>query len=174
MMRRTPMKRGGFSRKNNTENTPSKASESYTQQALVATISVVKKQTKTRPWSELFEGGIPKSQPVRSAAYRRHVAAFPCLVCGVSWHSQAAHMSLSGATNGKGMGIKSCDLTCVPLCADREGVRGCHSKLDQGAMFSKAARHAIEPAWVADTQRRIHAQGNWPKGIPYPHEATGG
>lgn len=31
------------------------------------------------------------------------------------------------------------------------------------ALFSKEARRLIEPAWVADTQRRIQAMGCWPK-----------
>ena len=35
---------------------------------------------------------------------------------------------------------------------------------------AKAARHALEPVWAADTQRKIHAMGKWPKGIPYPHQ----
>lgn len=38
------------------------------------------------------------------------------------------------------------------------------------AMFTKAVRHELEPVWAADTQRRIHAMGLWPKGIPYPHD----
>lgn len=67
----------------------------------------------------------------------------------------AAHGS-----SGKGMGIKSCDLeTLFPACADRPG-----------ALFSKAVRHQLEPVWAVDTQRRIHAMGKWPKGIPYPHQ----
>ena len=46
-----------------------------------------------------------------------------------------------------------------------------HSQLDQGALFSKAARHALEPVWAADTQRRINAMGLWPKNLPYPRAA---
>lgn len=30
----------------------------------------------------------------------------------------------------------------------------------------------LEPAWAADTQRRIHAMGKWPANIPYPHDDT--
>ena len=82
-------------------------------------------------------------------------------------YSQAAHGS-----DGKGMGIKACDLkTLFPACCDRPGVRGCHSRLDQGALFSKAARHALEPVWAADTQRKIHAMGLWPKNLPHPIES---
>ena len=43
-----------------------------------------------------------------------------------------------------------------------------HGRFDQGGMFSKAVRRAIEPAWVADTQRRIWAPGRWPKRLPVP------
>ena len=39
-------------------------------------------------------------------------------------------------------------------------------------MFSKAVRHQLEPVWAADTQRKIHAMGKWPKGIPYPQEQS--
>jgi len=172
MKRRTPMKSSGFKRKNSAENTPSKAAESHIQQAQSAIISVVKSQPQTPPVTPAFRCSIPKSAPLRSATYRRAVASLPCIVCGVTGRSQAAHMSMAGAATGKGMGIKSCDLLCAPLCADRPGVRGHHSQLDQGALYTKAARHFIEPAWVADTQRRIHAMGLWPKGVPYPHETV--
>lgn len=107
----------------------------------------------------------PKSAPVRNETYRRAVASLPCAICGMPGYSQAAHGSA-----GKGMGLKACDLTCFPACCDRPGVRGCHGQLDQGALFSKAARHALEPVWAADTQRKIHAMGLWPKGVPYPHD----
>lgn len=111
-----------------------------------------------------FRGSFPKSKPVRSEAYRRLVTALPCCICGIAGQSQAAHGSGAGTAVCKGMGIKSCDLTCFSAC-----VR-CHHELDQGAMFTKAVRHQLEPAWAADTQRKIHAIGKWPKGIPYPHQ----
>lgn len=166
MKRRTPLARTPFKRKNNTENIHSKAAQSHAQQAPVAIISIVTKPTRIAPFSTEFRGSIPKSQPVRSEAYRRIVASLPCCICGVPGYSQAAHGS-----DGKGMGIKACDLkTLFPACCDRPGVRGCHSRLDQGALFTKAARHALEPAWAADTQRKIHAMGKWPKGLAYPHD----
>lgn len=99
-----------------------------------------------------------KDLPIRSQAYLRLVAQLPCKHCGIWGHSQAAH-----ANTGKGMGTKACDLQTFPLCADRPGQRGCHSLFDQGALFGKEARRLIEPAWVADTQRRIQAMGVWPK-----------
>lgn len=105
-----------------------------------------------------------KKRPIRSEAYRRAVASLPCVICGIAGYSQAAH-----AGTGKGAGIKTSDLTCFPACACRPGVRGCHSKLDQGALFTRAVRQQLEMAWAADTQRRIHAMGLWPAQIPYPH-----
>lgn len=176
-MRRTPMARSPFKRKNEvtstSANTPknihSKTAQSHAQQAPVAIISIVKMLTTNAhpapPPASAFRGSIPKSQPVRSEAYRRLVAALPCVICGIAGQSQAAHGSA-----GKGMGIKACDTTLFPACAARPGIAGCHAQLDQGAMFSKAVRHQLEPAWAADTQRRIHAMGKWPKGIPCPHD----
>lgn len=108
---------------------------------------------------------IPKDDPIRSESYRRLVAALPCVICGVSGFSQAAHGS-----EGKGMAIKACDLTLFPACCDRPGVRGCHSKLDQGAMFSRAVRRALEPSWAADTRRRIESMGLWPANLEKPEE----
>lgn len=107
----------------------------------------------------------PKAEIVRSEQYRRLVAAMPCVICGIAGYSQAAHGS-----EGKGMAIKACDLTLFPACCDRPGVRGCHSQLDQGALFAKTVRRALEPAWAADTQRKIIAAGQWPKGLPIPND----
>lgn len=104
-----------------------------------------------------------KATVVRSEAYRRAVASLPCLSCGMPGISQCAH-----ANTGKGMGTKACDLRSFPLCSCQPGRQGCHSRFDQGALFSKLARLAIEDAWIADTQRRIFAMGLWPKGVELP------
>ena len=93
------------------------------------------------------------------------VASLPCVICGMPGYSQAAHGS-----EGKGMGIKACDLTLFPACCDRPGVRGCHSQLDQGALFTKAVRRELEPVWAADTQRRIKAMGLWPTNLSGENE----
>lgn len=178
MMRRASMTRTPFQRKNAAprpsanapENTPSKEAKSHASKEFVAIIMVVKKQPETAVSApspvQAFRGSFPKSAPVRDETYRRAVASLPCVICGVPGYSQAAHGS-----GGKGMGIKASDATLFPACADRPGVRGCHSRLDQGALFSKAARHALEPAWAADTQRRVHAMGLWPKNLQYPFES---
>ena len=181
MKRGAPLARTPFKRKNAAprpsanapENTPSKEAKSHASKAFVAIIMVVKKQPETAVSApspvQAFRGSFPKSAPVRSEAYRRLVASLPCVICLIAGQSQAAHGSGAGTAVCKGMGIKSCDLTCFPACALR-----CHPALDQGALFSKAVRHALEPVWAADTQRRIYAMGLWPKGIPYPHDQQQG
>ena len=106
---------------------------------------------------------IQKAALARSEAYRRLVASLPCVICGMPGYSQAAHGS-----EGKGMGIKASDLTLFPACCDRPGVRGCHSQLDQGALFTKAVRRELEPVWAADTQRRLLAMGLVPPYLMKP------
>ena len=165
MMRRTPITRSPFKRKNSTENKPSNQAQSVTDKGPAAIISVVKLPAKTAPFSNEFKGSIPKSAPVRSEAYRRAVASLPCVICGIAGQSQAAHGSGAGTATCKGMGLKSCDLTCFAACVT------CHHQLDQHALFSKAARHQLEPVWAADTQRKIRAMGLWPKNLPYPVES---
>lgn len=103
---------------------------------------------------------IPKATPVRSEAYRRAVTTLPCAICGVPGYSQAAH-----ANQGKGMGMKACDLTCFPACGPRPGFQGCHAALDQGALFTKAVRRELEPVWAADTQRSLLAMGLVPASL---------
>ena len=95
---------------------------------------------------------VPKLVPVRDEAYRRLVAAMPCIRCGISGYSQAAHPN-----TGKGAGTKTDDTMCFPLCADRPGVRGCHSLFDSGAMYCKEERRALEKDWSARTFETINA-----------------
>lgn len=104
---------------------------------------------------------VAKESPVKHEGYRRLVAAYPCKNCGIWGYSQAAHPNA-----GKGMGMKTDDRLCFPLCCDRPGVRGCHSAFDQGAAFSKEGRRLIEQAWGADTRRQITAAGEWPADLP--------
>ena len=112
------------------------------------------------PVCEAPAAQVAKATPVRSEPYRRAVATLPCAICGVHGSSQAAH-----ANHGKGMGMKACDLTCFPACGPRPGEQGCHAKLDQGALFTKAVRRTLEPAWAADTQRRLLTMGLVPPSL---------
>lgn len=68
---------------------------------------------------------IPKQNYIRDETFRRWIASLPCMRCGVSGLSQAAHLGKGGR------GIKGCDSTCRPLCADSAGRVGCHTKLDR-------------------------------------------
>lgn len=103
---------------------------------------------------------IAKMDVCRHEGYRRLVAAMPCIACGCG-PCQAAHPNA-----GKGMAMKTDDRLCFPLCGPQPGRPGCHALFDQGAMFTKAARRAIEPAWGADIRRRITANGLWPENLP--------
>jgi hypothetical protein len=108
---------------------------------------------------------VPKTAALRSEEYRRLVAALPCIACGLPGFSQAAHPN-----TGKGIATKTDDRLCFPLCGPRMtgagGIAGCHALFDQGAMYPKDVRRLVEPAWTADTQRRIIAAGQWPKNLP--------
>lgn len=84
---------------------------------------------------------VPKEKLVRSEAYRRLVASLPCDRCGIHGLSQAAH-----ADQGKGMAIKSSDLTCIPLCGphDGDGLPGCHYLIGSHGLLMKERRREYE------------------------------
>lgn len=109
---------------------------------------------------------VPKDAPVHHDGYRRLVAQQPCRICGIVGYGQAAHPN-----TGKGMGTKTDDRLCFSLCGPRPGDIGCHARFDQGALFTKAERRLLEPAWGADTRRTIAAAGLWPKNLPTWSEA---
>lgn len=146
-MKRSPMKRTGFKRRAQPER-----------------VTPVAKPLERMPsmWSPANEPvySALKVVPVVSERYRRLVALLPCKICGIEGYSQAAHPN-----TGKGTGTKTDDRLCFPLCCDRPGVRGCHPRFDQGALFTKADRRAVEPEWGADTRRKIIDLGLWPAGL---------
>lgn len=109
---------------------------------------------------------VEKEEAVRSETYRRLVAAMPCKMCGIWGFSQAAHPN-----TGKGAGLKTDDRLCFPLCGPRPDAAGCHALFDQGALYPKEVRRALEPAWGADTRRFILAAGTWPARLPRWEEA---
>jgi hypothetical protein len=86
----------------------------------------------------------PKVKTVRSESYRRFVAQHPCFACGLYGFSQAAHPN-----HGRGLGQKSSDLDCFPLCAPRPGVLGCHAEHDQLIGLSLDARREREKQYTA-------------------------
>lgn len=160
-MRRTPFRRARASTTPETEQEREQRLMDKAQRAMNSAVP----RAATMGLGTTAAAPIPKAAPVRSEAYRRAVATLPCAICGVYGYSQAAH-----ANQGKGMGMKACDLTCFPACGPRPGIQGCHAALDQGALFTKAVRRELEPVWAADTQRRIKAMGLWPKGVPVPDD----
>jgi hypothetical protein len=91
----------------------------------------------------------PKDLPVRDEAYRRLVAALPCIHCGRRGRSQAAH----GPTLG--MAIKASDLDLFPLCADEPGRVGCHTKFDRYELFDADQRREMAASWSARTRATI-------------------
>jgi hypothetical protein len=94
----------------------------------------------------------PKDAPIRDEAYRRYVAALPCLLCGVVGYSQAAH-----ADRGKGLGMKACDTTCYPLCGTRTGEPGCHWLVGTSGRVPRERRREIEERGGRETQLTLIA-----------------
>ena len=103
---------------------------------------------------------VTKESPVRSQQYLRVVASLPCIACGIQGYSQAAHLP------PEAKGMKQSDLLTFPLCCTRVGIPGCHQDYDQYRLFPREAAMTVGRAWAADTQRRIHAMGMWPKNLP--------
>ena len=93
---------------------------------------------------------IKKAAPVRDEAYRRAVAALACAHCGKPGPSQCAH-----GDEGKGMGIKACDLTCFALCADAPGRRGCHVLIGSSGLFTREQRRALETKYAEQTRKHF-------------------
>lgn len=168
MKRGAPMKRTSFARRAaGAASTPAiTREERLASRAARAMAEVVPTASSIAPITAAC-APVLKATVVRSEAYRRAVAGLPCMSCGVPGISQCAH-----ANTGKGMGTKACDLRSFPLCACQPGRQGCHARFDQGALFPKLARQAIEEAWIADTQRRVQAMGLWPF-VPAPDAVAG-
>lgn len=92
---------------------------------------------------------VAKTKPVRSEAYRRRVAALPCIRCGIGGYSQAAH----GPALGRG--IKASDKGCFPLCCDRPGIVGCHSLYDGYKLGDVFYRYGFAAEWAEKTRKRL-------------------
>jgi hypothetical protein len=91
-------------------------------------------------------GARPKFDYVRSEPYRRFVASFPCLSCGIEGFSQAAHPNQ--AKYGKGKGIKASDRFVFALCGPHHGLIGCHAQLDLSVGITRADRNMAEDRYV--------------------------
>jgi hypothetical protein len=84
-----------------------------------------------------YSGGVSgkavaKEPVLRDKSYRRWVASLPCFECRIHGYSQCAHPN-----SGKAKGRKNSDEGCFPMCADRVGVKGCHSRFDQYELVSR-------------------------------------
>lgn len=122
-MRRTPMRRTGFTGNNWTP--PERTERTLTPiRALTPSIA--------REFEPAF-----KIAPLRSEQYRRYVASFPCMRCGLAGSSQCAH-----ANKGKGMAMKTCDRRTFPACFK------CHSDIDNTRGMTREQRRALEDEYV--------------------------
>ena len=86
----------------------------------------------------------PKEKPIRSEAYRRYVSELPCFNCHKAPPSQAAHADL-----GKGMAIKSSDLSCYPLCP------ACHVLWGASGTNPREVRREFERMAAIETQATL-------------------
>ena len=101
----------------------------------------------------------PKTEVIRSEAYRRLVAAMPCKHCGTEGYSQAAHLPPDGK------GVKQDDRLIFPLCCARVGVPGCHADYDQYRLFNHESAMIFGMHWAVEVMDEIQASGEWPKGM---------
>jgi hypothetical protein len=90
-----------------------------------------------------------KQQTFRSEAWRRAVASLPCACCMREGMTQAAHPN----HRNKGMGSKSDDCWCVPLCVE------CHREFDQGKRWSKQEKRELMDEWIVLTIRALAVNG---------------
>ena len=106
---------------------------------------------------------VPKAEILECEAYRRAVAALPCIWCGICGFSQHAHLNL-----GKGMGLKTDDRTGFPLCCARPGIEGCHIPYDQYRLIEggREQHRAYGLEWGRITRHTILESGQWPARLP--------
>jgi hypothetical protein len=95
----------------------------------------------------------PKLKPYRNEAYRRKVAALPCVNCGISGFSQCAHAN--GHLFGKGGARKADDLQSFPLCCTRPMQVGCHALFDQYKLIPADELESTVRRWIYWTHTAI-------------------
>ena len=83
------------------------------------------------------------AKPARDPEYRRWVKRLPCAACGRTWGIDPAH------TGPHGLGQKSSDLKCIPLC------RRCHDAFD-AAPQEFAEQHQIEVPVLIQRLNRVY------------------
>ena len=92
----------------------------------------------------------PKVPVVRSEPYRRYISQLPCFMCRIEGHTQVAH-----GDESKGMGMKSSDLTCYPLCGPRPMEAGCHVYCGSSGKMGRDLRRDFEQRGAAWTQEQL-------------------
>lgn len=91
-------------------------------------------------------------KPERLPNYRKFVRALPCAICSKTWGVEACH---SGA---HGIGQKSPDTSCIPLCAKHH--RDSEVGLDRIGRAAFEDLHGVSVARIVKlTQRRAEACG---------------
>lgn len=88
-------------------------------------------------------------RPIRDKRYLMWVATLPCCVCKRHGPSECHHL-LRG-TGQKGMGVKSGDNYCLPLCAECH--RALHANGDETGFFQL---HDIDPIEKADNLYKLN------------------
>ena len=152
-MNRTPMKRTAMKRGTPPPPRPAKQID-YTPRPRAAAVAVADGKAR-------MVVPVPKAAPVECEAYRRMVAARPCINCGLEKRSQAAHPN-----TGKAKGMKADDRLCFPLC--HVGGNSCHPRFDLYQLYGRLKQSELEPEWTLQTQRGILSDGDWPLGLPLP------
>lgn len=94
----------------------------------------------------------------RNESLRRLVASLSCACCGREGASQAAHSN--EYMHGHGRAIKSTDAAIFPLCADRPGATGCHTKFDQRIDITREVAAELTYRYIADTYIKLMEQGH--------------
>ena len=78
-----------------------------------------------------------RNGPPRDEAYKAWIRSLPCVSCGCSAPTEAAHTGSDG-----GMSMKASDYSCVPLCAlcHRTGSHAYHSADGKRKMEARLER----------------------------------
>lgn len=97
----------------------------------------------------------PKKPLWRSKPYRMFVASHACFACGMEGRSQAAHPN-----DGKGLGLKTDDSRCFPLCSTLPLRVGCHDQHDQCIDMTREQRRELEAQYVKRMQS-IAREAGW-------------
>lgn len=71
-------------------------------------------------------------------------------MCGLQGFTQACH-----GDEGKGLGMKACDLTCWPGCGPHAGIPGCHWFVGTSGRMTREARRGMEQRAAKETQERL-------------------